>query len=69
MKAENKTTPHTRTINITKIRKRHCLPALTITIGYTGDSNCDKGVTLDHAIIPAIIKALNGGKKAKASAE
>jgi hypothetical protein len=77
MKADNsfETTGHNRIIRITGIKRKRGeqywpdLPTLTIQIGYTDDdsegSQVEKAVVLDNVIIPAIVKALNGGKRTR----
>lgn len=74
MHADNKDTGHNRTIHITGIENAP-LTELTITVMYTKDNEgqtTQKAVTLDNAVIPAIIAALNKGSttaKAKGKKE
>ncbi len=60
MQAENKTTGHTRFINVSNIPGTQM--SLEIEIKVRGQSNAIKGTTLDHKVIPAILEALNAPK-------
>lgn len=63
MNAENKTTPHNRTIRLTNIPLgQHCRHSeMQIKISYveSDGARIDLAVALDHVIIPAIIDAIN----------
>lgn len=66
MKAQNETTGHNRTLHLTGLKGGDSmltdLTELTIKISYVDDdvsSRLSKALTLDHEVIPAIIKALN----------
>lgn len=61
MKADNRyeVTGHNRTILVTEIDGAP-LGELSVTVGYTGQGDASKGVTLDGFVIPAIMKGING---------
>lgn len=55
------TDKHDRTLWATELPTPtpHDLPDLEITIGYTGDSSCEKAIPLDSFVIPQIKRAVN----------
>jgi hypothetical protein len=63
MKAE-RTGPKSRTVKFTEVPAegdgaKDMLPEMEVSIRYEGQGNAEKGITLDNAVIPGIIEAVN----------